>query len=153
MPTVDENYKRQKRESGATGQHVQPGQRHVDRVAKAVLDAAYRVHMRLGPGLTEKVYETLLEHYLLEGGHTVVRQKRIPFEVDGVKFKEGLRPDLIVDGVLIVEVKSAKEIAAVDWKQVLTYLRVLDLEVGLLLNFGCATMKEGIRRVVNSYKP
>lgn len=63
------------------------------------------------------------------------------------------KPDLIVDGVLVVEVKSAKEIAAVDWKQVLTYLRVLDLEVGLLLNFGCATMKEGIRRVVNNYRP
>lgn len=132
---------------------TKPGQRHVDRVAKAVLDEAHRVHRRLGPGLTEKVNETLLEHYLLQAGHTVARQKRFSFEVDGVVFKEALRPDLIVDGVLVVEVKSTKAIAAVDWKQVLTYLRVLDLEVGLLLNFGGATMKEGIRRVVNNYRP
>jgi iron complex transport system substrate-binding protein len=130
-----------------------PRRRHVDRVAKAVLDAAHRVHNRLGPGLTEKVNETLLEHYLLEADHTVVRQKRFSFEVDGVVFKEALRPDLMVDGVLVVEVKSAKAIAAVDWKQLLTYLLVLDLEVGLLLNFGCATMKEGIKRVVDNYQP
>lgn len=122
----------------------------VDRVAESVLDQAFRVHRRLGPGLKEKVYEALLEHYLREAGHTVVRQQRFSFEVDGVVFKEAVRPDLIVDGVLVVEVKSAKKLAAVDWKQVLTYLRVLDLELGLFLNFGCATMKEGIKRVANT---
>lgn len=124
----------------------------MDQVAESVLDHAFHVHRRLGPGLKERVYETLLEHYLVEAGHTVVRQQRFSFEVDGVVFKEAVRPDLIVDGVLVVEVKSAKALAAVDWKQVLTYLRVLDLEVGLLLNFGCATMKEGIKRVVNNYE-
>lgn len=93
---------------GEVASRMQPGPRRVDQVANAVLDQAYRVHMKLGPGLTEKVNETLLEHYLMEAGHDVVRQKRIPFEVDGVKFKEGLRPDLIVDGVLVVEVKSAR---------------------------------------------
>lgn len=153
MPTGVDDARRRETGGKEPDADTQGAQRPVDRVAKAVLDAAYRVHHKLGPGLTEKVNETLLEHYLLEAGHTVARQERFSFEVDGVVFKEALQPDLIVDGVLVVEVKSAKAIAAVDWKQVLTYIRILDMEVGLLLNFGCATMKEGIRRVVNNYTP
>ena len=140
----------------ATGPSVTaglPGLRLADRVARSVLDQTFRVHVRLGPGLTERVYEALLQHYLLDAGHQAVRQKRFSFEVDGVVFEEAVRPDLIIDEVLVVEVKSAKVTSAVDRKQLLTTLRVLDLEVGLLLNFGCATMKEGIRRVVNNYKP
>ena len=128
--------------SDATNSETSP-RRKVDRIAKATLDAAYRVHYKLGPGLTERVYEALVEHYLLQDGLVVSRQKRFSFEVDGVVFREAVRPDLIVEGLLVVEVKSAKAIAPVDWKQVLTYLRVLDLEVGLLLNFGCANEGRG----------
>ena len=121
MPRGEDDSRRGEPGGGSNAPDRYPRRRRVDRVAKAVLDAAYRVHRRLGPGLTEKVNEALLEHYLLEAGHTVVRQQRFSFEVDGVVFKEALQPDLIVDGVLVVEVKSAKEIAAVDWKQGLTY--------------------------------
>ena len=116
-----------------------------------VVDAAVKLHMRLGPGLLENVYERLLTAQLEHRGIRVQRQAAVPFEVDGIRFANGVRIDLLVEDVLIVEVKAVEKLAPVHWRQILTYLRVLHLPVGLLINFGQPTMKRGIHRVVNTY--
>lgn len=116
-----------------------------------VVDAAVKLHMRLGPGLLENVYERLLALQLERRGIRVQRQAAIPFEFDGVQFENGLRVDLLVEGMLIVEVKAVEKLAPVHWRQILTYLRILDLPVGLLINFGEPTLKRGIHRVRNGY--
>ena len=127
--------------------------RDVNEITGEIVDAAYGVHTRLGPGLLESVYEAVLARVLEQRGFTVERQRVVPFEYDGLKFDEGFRIDLLVDGRVVVELKSVERIAPVHPKQLLTYLRLLDLRAGLLLNFGAPTMKEGIRRVVNNYRP
>src|SRR5690348_9341656 len=86
-------------------------------------------------------------------GIRVERQKQVPFDFEGQHFKDGLRLDMLVESQIIVEIKSVEVLAAVHTKQVLTYLRLLDLRVGLLINFGGATLKEGLRRFVNGYVP
>ncbi len=111
-----------------------------------------KLHVRLGPGLLESVYEAVLARELARRGLSVQRRKPIGFEFDGVWFEEGLRVDLLVTGV-VVELKSVEKVAPVHAKQVLTYLRLLGLRVGLLINFGAATMKEGLQRIVNDYTP
>ena len=107
--------------------------------------------MRLGPGLLESVYRSLLARNLERLGVRVEQQKIIDFNYDGVRFERGLRVDLLVEGLLVVELKSIEKLAPVHTKQLLTYLRLLDLPLGLLINFGGATLKEGLRRVVNNY--
>jgi len=123
----------------------------IDRVSAEVVDAAIRVHRELGPGLLESVYETVLAASLVRAGFRVDRQMSVDFEFDGMQFVGAFRVDLLVAGRLVVEIKSIENLAPVHAKQVLTYLRLLKLPVGLLLNFGGATMKEGIRRLVNDY--
>ena len=118
-----------------------------------IVDAAYGIHTRLGPGLLESVYETLLENALTQRGFTVARQVPVPFEFDGLRFDEGFRVDLLVEDRVVVELKSVERAAPVHSKQLLTYLRLLNLRVGLLINFGAPTLKEGVRRVVNAYVP
>lgn len=120
-------------------------------ISGRVVDAAYRIHKALGPGLAESVYETVLARDLARTGYRVERQKPISFEYDGMWFSNVARPDLIVEGVLVVEVKSVETIPRVYPKQVLTYLRLLDIRLGLLVNFGAPLMKDGIRRVINGY--
>jgi GxxExxY protein len=127
--------------------------RDTNAITGEIVDAAYGIHRRLGPGLLESVYETLLENVLLQRGFTVVRQKPVPFEFDGLRFDEGFRVDLLVDDRVVIELKSVEKAAPVHLKQLLTYLRLLNLRVGLLINFGAPTLKEGIRRVVNDYEP
>ncbi|HKP75941.1 MAG TPA: GxxExxY protein [Longimicrobiaceae bacterium] len=127
--------------------------RDVNEITAEIVDAAYVIHSGIGPGLLESVYETLLARMLERRGFKVERQRAVSFEYDGIRFDDGLRVDLLVDGRVIVELKSVERIAPVHPKQLLTYLRLLDLRVGLLLNFGAPTMKEGIRRVVNDYRP
>ncbi|MDY0397919.1 MAG: GxxExxY protein [Desulfuromonas thiophila] len=114
-----------------------------------VVDCAYRMHVEIGPGLLESVYEAVLEKLLLEKGLKVTRQQPIPIEVMGLTINEGFRADLIVECLLLVELKSVEKLAPVHSKQVLTYLRLLNLPLGLLLNFGAATFKEGCKRIVN----
>jgi iron complex transport system substrate-binding protein len=109
--------------------------------------------MRLGPGLLESVYEKLLAQELLRRGLVVERQKVVTFDIDGLHFAEGLRLDLLVNRAVAVEIKSLEKLAPVHSKQLLTYLRVLDLRAGLLINFGGMTLKEGLHRVVNNYSP
>ena len=127
--------------------------RELDDITGAIVDTALRIHMDLGPGLLESVYVSLLYKSLQRRGLKVERQKVVEFEFDGMLFEEGLRLDLLVDDRVIVEVKSVEKLAPIHNKQVLTYLRLLRLPVGLLINFGGATLKEGLHRVVNSLDP
>ena len=122
---------------------------NVEAVSAIVVDTAYHLHKGLGPGLLESVYEALLAGKLEQRGLRVERQRVVAFEFEGVHFDEGLRLDLIVEGVLIVELKSVERMSPVHSKQLLTYLRLLNLQVGLLINFGAPTFKEGVRRIVN----
>ena len=127
--------------------------REIDEVSGIVVDAAFKLHTELGPGLLESVYQTVLSRDLTRRGLHVVSQSFVPFEYDGLRFDEALRVDLLVESQLVVELKSIEELAPVHFKQVLTYLRLLKLQVGLLINFGAPTFKEGIHRVVNKYSP
>jgi GxxExxY protein len=124
--------------------------RPLDDITGDVVDAALKIHIELGPGLLETVYEVVLARELERRGLTVERQKPVSFEYDGMVFEEGFRADLLIDGRVIVEIKSVERIAPVHGKQLLTYLRLLKLPVGLLVNFGAATLKEGLHRVVNN---
>jgi len=124
-----------------------------DWITAEIIDAALEVHRRLGPGLLESVYEAMLEVSLVRRGMRVERQQVFPFEVDGLRFKEGLRVDMLVEGRIVLELKSVEQVLPVHTKQLLTYLRVMELPVGLLINFGAATLKAGLRRVVNNYFP
>ena len=123
----------------------------VNCISGQIVDTAIRLRQQVGPGLLESVYATVLAARLERRGLRVERQKQVRFELDGFTFEEGLRVDLLVNELIIVELKSVEKLAPVHSQQVLTYLRLLNLEVGLLLNFGAATMKEGIRRIVNNY--
>ena len=125
----------------------------IDEISEKIVHAAYKVHTGLGPGLLESVYETVMVHELSKMGLEVERQKIIPFEYDGLIFDEGLRVDLLVNGLVVVELKSVEKMAQVHYKQVLTYIRLLNLQVGLLINFGAPLLKEGLHRVVNNFKP
>jgi iron complex transport system substrate-binding protein len=125
----------------------------LDDITGAVVDAALNIHRELGPGLLESVYEALLAKALERRGFLVERQKVIRFEYDDIVFEAGLRVDLLVERRVIVELKSLERLAPVHSKKLLTYLRLLKLPVGLLINFGGATLKEGLHRVVNQLEP
>jgi GxxExxY protein len=120
-----------------------------EELSKIVVDCAYKLHAEVGPGLLESVYEAVLHKMLLDRGLKVTRQQPIPIEVMGISLNEGFRADLIVEGVLLIEWKSVEFFSPVHSKQVLTYLRLLNLPLGLLINFGAATFKEGCKRIVN----
>ena len=127
--------------------------RSIDDVTGVIVDAAVRLHKGLGPGLLESVYETVLLRDLLRRGLSVVRQKPVSFDYDGLHFSDGFRIDLLVESRVVVEIKSVERIMPVHSKQVLTYLRLMKLKVGLLINFGAPTLKEGLRRIVNGLEP
>jgi GxxExxY protein len=118
-------------------------------IAKVIVDAAYRVHVTLGPGLLESVYEAVLHHELRKRGLRVSRQQVLPVVYESVTLDEGFRTDLIIEDKVIVELKSVEEVAPVHKKQLLTYLRLADKRLGLLINFGDPLIKHGITRVVN----
>ncbi len=107
------------------------------------------MHTKLGPGLLESVYEAIMAYELRKGGLHVIHQRPLPVIYEEVRMKIGFRPDLIVEGKVIIEVKSIEVLAPVHTKQLLTYLRLADKRLGLLINFGGALIKDGIRRVVN----
>lgn len=124
-----------------------------DPITAEIVDASYKLHIALGPGLLESVYETVLARDLERRGLKVERQKPLSFEYEGMRFDDALRADLLINDCVIVEIKSVEKILPVHPKQVLTYLRLLNLQVGLLVNFGAPTMKEGLNRIVNGYRP
>ena len=122
---------------------------HENDIAKIVVDAAFKVHQSLGPGLFESVYETVLAHEIEKRELTVQRQMPIPVKYEEMVFDEGFRADLIVNDAVIVELKSVEAVSPVHKKQLLTYLRLADKRLGLLINFGANLIKDGIYRVVN----
>jgi GxxExxY protein len=125
----------------------------IEVVSGDVVDVALRLHRDLGPGLLESVYEMVLAGRLEQMGYDVVRQKPVDIEFEGMRFEAALKLDLLIDGRLIVEVKSVERLTGVHGKQLLTYLRLTRQLVGLLINFGGETLKEGLRRIVNDYTP
>ena len=125
----------------------------IDRISGDVLDIALRMHRELGPGLLESVYEMILAAKLVAMGHQVERQRPVDIEYDGLKFDAAFRIDLLVGGRLLVEIKSTERLSPAHGKQLLTYLRLTRQPVGLLINFGGATLKEGVTRIVNDYRP
>jgi GxxExxY protein len=121
----------------------------VEGIASVAVDCGFKIHQGLGPGLLESVYEAVLQQSLVRRGLAVERQRPIPIVFDGLAVDEGFRADLLIEGKLLIELKSVEHLAPVHGKQLLTYLRLMDLPLGLLMNFGGATFREGIKRVVN----
>ncbi len=119
-------------------------------LSRIIVDASFKIHNDLGPGLYESVYEATLAHELIRRDCRIVCQKPVPVYYEGVKLELGFRADIIVDRKVIIEVKSIEAIAPVHPKQLRTYLRLLDLRLGLLINFNVNLIKDGIRRVVNN---
>jgi GxxExxY protein len=118
-------------------------------IATIVVDSALHIHKRLGPGLLEFVYQTILAHELTKRGLHVEKEVPIPLKWDNLVFDVGFRADLVVNGSFLIELKSIDEIADVHKKQLLTYLKISEIRLGLLLNFGQAMLKDGIVRIAN----
>ncbi|MSU62713.1 MAG: GxxExxY protein [Pedosphaera sp.] len=118
-------------------------------IAKIIVDSAFQIHTKLGPGLLESVYETVLASVLRRCGLKVERQAPIPIRFEDLTFDEGFRADLIVENKVIVELKSVEQTAPVHKKQVLTYIKLADKRLSLLVNFGAPLIKDGITRLVN----
>ncbi|GEO22023.1 GxxExxY protein [Cyclobacterium qasimii] len=119
-------------------------------LSKVIVDTCYQIHVALGPGLFESVYEEVLYYELIQKGLSVSRQQAIPLIWKGIRMDQGFRSDLIVEDRVLVEIKSVGAIAPVHFKQVLTYLKLTGLKLGLLINFNEALIKDGISRVVNN---
>ena len=117
-----------------------------------ILDSAIKLHRRFGPGMLESIYEQLLEAELIRRGHKIERQKSVSFEYDGLLLENAFRVDLLVDDKIVVELKSAEQMKPVFMKQVKTYLVAMNLQVGVVVNFGMNTLKEGYVRVVNGFE-
>lgn len=123
----------------------------LEELARQCVDAGFKLHEALGPGLLESVYEACLFQSLAKRGLFVERQKPIPIVFEGISLSEGFRADLLVENFLLIELKSTEAHSPIHAKQVLTYLRLMDLPLGLLMNFGAPTFKEGVRRLANNY--
>jgi GxxExxY protein len=123
----------------------------LEELAAVAVDCGFKLHERLGPGLLESVYEAVLFASLTKRGLAVQRQVPIEIRIDDLVVSEGFRADLLVEGRLLIELKSVEATVPVHHKQVLTYLRLMNLPLGLLMNFGAATFKEGVRRIVNNH--
>ena len=127
--------------------------RESEQISGDIIDVSLRIHRDLGPGLLESVYEAVLASKLAEMGYSVARQRPIDIEFEGTRFEGAFRIDLLVEEQLLVEIKSVERLMPVHGKQLLTYLRLTHQPVGLLINFGCETLKEGLKRIVNDYSP
>jgi iron complex transport system substrate-binding protein len=123
--------------------------RDANDITKAIVDSAYKLHCALGPGMAETVYELVLTKELERRGLRADRQVPISINYDGIQLENVCRADIVVEQRVILEIKSVERLAPVHPKQLLTYLRLMNLRIGLLINFGAATFKEGIRRVAN----
>jgi GxxExxY protein len=124
----------------------------VEELARIAVDCGFKLHQALGPGLLESVYEACLSADLAKRGLNVERQKSVPIRYNGLALNDGFRIDLLIENRLLVEIKSTEAHAPVHAKQLLTYLRLTGLPLGLLMNFGSATFKEGCRRLVNNHR-
>ena len=119
-------------------------------IAKITVDCCYRIHKRFGPGLLESAYEKLLAHEIFKSGLKFEKQKSIPLEYDGIKLESGFRADFIIDKKVILELKSVEILSPLHKKQLLTYLKITNLKLGLLINFNAELIKKGIIRIVNN---
>ncbi len=120
-----------------------------DEVARAIVDAALMVHRTLGPGLLESVYEKCLAAELVERGFAIEVQKQIPIAYRNLRFEAGFRADLLVEGCVLVELKAVESLLGIHTAQVLTYLKLTGLHLGLLINFNTPLLKHGIKRLVS----
>ena len=123
----------------------------IEELATTAVDCGFHIHKKLGPGLLESVYETVLAEALRQQGLSVEQQRPVPISFRGMIFSDAFRADLIIENLLIIEVKSVEGNAPVHAKQLLTYLRLLKQPLGLLMNFGCETFRDGVKRVVNGH--
>lgn len=124
----------------------------IDEISSDVIGTSMAIHREIGPGLLESVYEAILAKKLGQMGYEVVQRKPLGFAYEDMEFPAAFKVDLIVDNRLIIELKSIERLQPVHSKQLLTYLRLMKFPVGLLINFGCETLKERIKRVVNNYR-
>jgi GxxExxY protein len=125
---------------------------HENEITGKIVSTAYDIHANLGPGLFESVYETIMENELIHTHHLqVVRQFPIPVIWENVKLEMGFRADLLVENKILVEIKSIESIGPVQYKQVLTYLRLSGIKLGLLINFNEELIKTGIKRIINGH--
>lgn len=124
----------------------------INEITGAVIETSIEIHRRLGPGLLETVYRKILAYELRKKGFDVVEEWPIPVEWDAVRLEVGFRTDLVVNGVVLVELKSIEKVTPVHKKILLTYLRISDKRAGLLINFGEEVLKNGICRIVNNYE-
>lgn len=124
----------------------------IEDFAKIAVDCGFKLHKELGPGLLESVYEVLLAEALRERGLFVERQVPVPIRYKGVVVDNAFRIDLLVERILVVELKSTERESALYPKQLLTYLRLMELPLGLLMNFGQETFKQGVQRVANNHR-
>jgi GxxExxY protein len=122
----------------------------IDALATIAVDCGFKLHKSFGPGLLESVYEAILADTLMKRGLRVERQKPVDIEYEGSILREGFRIDILVEDQLVIELKSTERVIPVHKKQVLTYLRLTNLPLGLLMNFGMETFKEGMSRVLNT---
>ena len=123
----------------------------LEAIAGIVVDCGFQLHKEIGPGLLENAYEALMAEALRQRGLSAVRQVQVPLRYRGVVVDNAFKIDLLVEQQLVVELKSIERLAPVHGKQVLTYLRLMQLPLGLLMNFGQATFKDGLRRIANDY--
>jgi GxxExxY protein len=123
---------------------------HENEIAREIDDSAYKIHHSLGPGLLESAYGKTMRYELRTRGLFVARQPRIPILYESICIDDSFRADLIIEEKVIVELKSIEAIAAVHYKQLLTYLRLSGLHLGLLINFNVELIKDGIKRIVNN---
>ena len=123
----------------------------VEQLAAIAVDCGFHIHKELGPGLLESVYETVLAQALRQHGLAVEQQRSVPIAFRGMSFPDAFRADVIVEDSLIIEVKSVERNAPVHAKQLLTYLPLMKQPLGLLMNFGCETFKDGVKRVANGH--
>ena len=123
----------------------------IEKVAQHAIEQGLKIHRDLGPGMLESLYESVLSTQLLRSGISVERQKPITIEYAGIVYADSFRIDLLLEDKLIIEVKSVEQLAPIHTRQILTYLRMARLPLGLLMNFGAPTFREGLKRVVNNY--
>ena len=118
----------------------------IEKIGKAIVNSSYKVHKTLGPGLLEKIYEVCLAHELTKAGFNVKRQQNIPIVYDGISFDEGLRMDILVNDLVIVELKAVDEMNPVWEAQIISHLKLTGLKLGFLINFNVSIIKHGIKR-------
>ncbi|MFC4293116.1 GxxExxY protein [Sphingorhabdus arenilitoris] len=121
-----------------------------EKLASIAIDCGFKIHTEIGPGLLESVYEHVLARRLEQRGLRVDRQKPVGINIDGISYPDAFRYDLLIEDTLLIEVKSIEKLGPIPVKQTLTYIRLMQLPLGLVFNFGSETFRQGIRRIMNN---